>query len=106
MKTEDQWTITELRNAIKQGIGGVYELSDEAAYQECVKKNNAEKLRLNSRRSEILPVHLSQHQHQFRKRDVPVAVEGKSIPPQEMPDPLTVPDPKTFTVPTIGKLPV
>lgn len=107
MKTDDQWLINELRNAIKQGIGGVTELSNEAEYTDCVKKNNEEKLRLSSRSSTILPAHLSQVPHQFRSDGrVAVAVPGNSVPPQELPDPLTVPDPKTFIQPTIGKLPV
>ena len=105
LKTDDQWLINELRNAIKQRIGGVYELKDESEYQECVKKNKEEKLRSNFRSSEILPAHLSQQPHQFRNQDVRVAVAGNSVPAQEMPDPLTVPDPKTFIMPTIGKLP-
>ena len=105
LKTADQWLITELRNAIKQGIGGVYELKDEAAYNECVKKNNVEKSLRNSRRSEILPAHLSQQPHQFKKPDARVAVAGGNVPPKELPDPITVPDAKTFTMPTIGKLP-
>lgn len=107
LKTEDQWLITELRNAIKQGIGGVYELADEAAYNECVKKKNEEKSRLNSRNllsaTMLPPPHLNHPQFRQAGKRV-AAVESK--PPGELPDPLTVPDPKSFTMPTVGKLPV
>lgn len=106
LKTEDQWLINELRSAIKQGIGGVYELKDETEYNECVKKNKEEKLRSNFRSSEILPAHLSQQPHQFIRQGARVAVDADSTPPREMPDPITVPDPKTFIMPTIGKLPL
>jgi len=108
LKTDDQWLITELRNAIKQGIGGVYELADEAAYNECVKKKQEEKLRVNSRNllsaTTLPPPHLNTIQQLRQGVGRVAAVESR--PPGELPDPLTVPDPKSFTMPTVGKLPV
>lgn len=107
METSDAWLIQELDAAIKNHVGGVIKLT-KAQYDEAVKKKSEGKSQLNSAsyRQEIIPTHqfTSQHQQRVFPQGGRVAVAAGSQPHGQLPDPLTVPDPSTFTMPKVAKV--
>lgn len=108
METSDAWLIQELDSAIRNQVGGVIRLTKEQ-YDEAVKKKSAEKSPVSSPsyRQEIMPTHqfTSQHQQRVFPQGGRVAVAaGSNQRPAELPDPLTVPDPSTFTMPKVAKV--
>lgn len=109
LETSDAWLIQELNAAVQNGVGGVYKITKEQ-YDEGIKKKSATKSQGTSvrYRQELQSPNL--FNQQARVSPVGRAVVGgvkASIPigQTELPDPLQVPDPSQFKMPSIGKAP-
>lgn len=110
LATEDAWLTMELDAAISNGVGGVVKITKEQ-YEEGLKKKSEGKSRNNSPqyRQELASPNLNPFNMQARGfqggRAAAVAGRPVNVPPGELPDPLKVPDPSEFVMPTVGKMP-
>lgn len=109
LATEDAWLIMELDAAIRNHVGGVIKITKEQ-YEEGLKKKSEEKLRNSSpqyRQELSAPNLFNIPARGFPGGRAAAAVAGRPInaPAGDLPDPLKVPDPSEFVMPTLGKMP-